>query len=992
MRKTLLFLCILAGSFGWAQQTGSISGYVVASNGEGLPGVTISATGDVLPQPRSTISQASGSYRLTALPPGNYQVTFTMAGFGTVKANVVVRLQGDTDLPVVMNTETTEEVMTVQGALPLISKTSTEIKASFDDEVFKELPLGEEYRDMMRMIPGVQVTEDSIRGPSAGGSGQDNSYKFDGVDVTLPMFGTLSSEPSSHDIAQVAVVKGGAQAVNYNRSGGITVNTISKSGTNEFKGEISFKMQADSWSAKEERETVSALVGETDRSWLTASLGGPVYRDRLYFFVSYYAPEYERSNRSNSYGDLKDGESDRDEYFFKFTFSPTDSLTLHASYRDSSRDSYRLNYYANSAPTVSSSNKADQTITILEGDWILTNNASMSFKYTSYDLDTFGGPDQILSVKPSDAADATIDIDNINMMGSVSLANLRDADEYGLFNQYMAPILEKYGWLDTTTGQYMAGTVGAYSTINDQDFQRESFQVSYDHYAAFGYSEHTFHIGFKTSLDEEDLYRDRNGWGYVSFLYSDFQGMPAGDYSYEELAGIPFIQAEYLRKSDAGNNSIVHSEYKAMNIELNDNIEWGDWNFNIGVLLSKDTLYGQDLKNDSNALSGFVESLGSKYEMYEIDWDKMIQPRLGALYRINETDTAAFSYAKYNPVASSLPRAASWARNYHLLRTRAFFNVFGEIIPDLTYDRSSSSGKLFVPDMTPRGIDEYMVSYNKQLPDGWTGKFNARYRKASHFWEDTNNNARSRFGDSANLEGNSAEPPSNTDDYIPELNAYREQIGSGSSYVIAELDGAFTKFYEVGANIEKRTADWYLNASYTWSHYYGNFDQDNTAYNNDLNIFIGSSIIADGAGRQIWDFKYGNLRGDRRHLLKLLGKYNLFWNATVGANLFYQSGQPWETWNVDVYREWTGSSSSTYRFAEPAGSRTSDAHYQVDLTYTQRFTFAERYNFELKVDIYNLTDNQTGYNINPYYSSSTYGEPRSYYAPRRFKLTAAFKF
>ena len=55
-----------------------------------------------------------------------------------------------------------------------------------------------------------------------------------------------------------------------------------------------------------------------------------------------------------------------------------------------------------------------------------------------------------------------------------------------------------------------------------------------------------------------------------------------------------------------------------------------------------------------------------------------------------------------------------------------------------------------------------------------------------------------------------------------------------------------------------------MRGSYTWSHYYGNFDQDNSTAANDANVFIGSSFIGDGAGRQLWDIKDGDLRGDRR--------------------------------------------------------------------------------------------------------------------------------
>ena len=90
----------------------------------------------------------------------------------------------------------------------------------------------------IKLIPGVQYTQDTTRGPSAGGSGQDNVYKFDGVNVTLPLYGTLSAEPASHDIAQVTTIKGGAKAVDFDRAGGFTVDSVSKSGTSPVPGHV----------------------------------------------------------------------------------------------------------------------------------------------------------------------------------------------------------------------------------------------------------------------------------------------------------------------------------------------------------------------------------------------------------------------------------------------------------------------------------------------------------------------------------------------------------------------------------------------------------------------------------------------------------------------------------------------------------------------------------------------------------------------------------
>ena len=156
------------------------------------------------------------------------------------------------------------------------------------------------------------------------------------MNVTLPLFGTLSAEPSSHDIEQVAVVKGGADATDFNRSAGISVNTVSRSGTNAFHGGLSYQIQPESTVAT--RETTSASVFEEDKSWAVANIGGPIVKDRLFFYASYYRPTSTRQNRANLYGEVPDYKSTRDEFFGKLTYSPTASILLNGSYRTSDRD------------------------------------------------------------------------------------------------------------------------------------------------------------------------------------------------------------------------------------------------------------------------------------------------------------------------------------------------------------------------------------------------------------------------------------------------------------------------------------------------------------------------------------------------------------------------------------------------------------------------------------------------------------------------------
>ncbi|HOQ61357.1 MAG TPA: carboxypeptidase regulatory-like domain-containing protein, partial [Vicinamibacterales bacterium] len=222
-------LCLWVGVAA-AQQTGTINGRVSDASGLVLPGVTVEARSDVLPAPRVTTTGGAGEYRMPALPPGRYTVEFTLAGMTTVKREVVVQLGQDTVVEIRMAVQGVSETVTVTAAIvPAVEKDSTAIKSGVSSETIQSVPVGQEYRDLIKLIPGVQYTQDGTRGPSAGGSGQDNTYKFDGVNVTLPLFGTLSSDPASHDIAQVTTIKGGAKAVDFERSGGFSVDSVSKS-------------------------------------------------------------------------------------------------------------------------------------------------------------------------------------------------------------------------------------------------------------------------------------------------------------------------------------------------------------------------------------------------------------------------------------------------------------------------------------------------------------------------------------------------------------------------------------------------------------------------------------------------------------------------------------------------------------------------------------------------------------------------------------------
>ena len=179
---------------------------MIDSQGGVLPCVTVEPRSDVLPGPRVTTSESDGAYHLPALPPGEYTVTFTLSGMRTESKKVRVLLAEAATADATLAVGGVSETVNVTAEAALIDRTSATISSGIPTEQISRVPVGTQYRDLIRLLPGVQVTPDAIRGPSAGSSGQDNTYKFDGVNVTMPLFGTLSAEPAAHDIAKVTVI------------------------------------------------------------------------------------------------------------------------------------------------------------------------------------------------------------------------------------------------------------------------------------------------------------------------------------------------------------------------------------------------------------------------------------------------------------------------------------------------------------------------------------------------------------------------------------------------------------------------------------------------------------------------------------------------------------------------------------------------------------------------------------------------------------------
>ena len=185
---------------------------------------------------------SDGRYRFPSLPPGTYTVTATLAGFGRVQKSATVRL--DRRRPCVMQLSLDDkEAVTVTGEAPLVDTTSTTAGTNYSAKVIEKLPLGRNYADDRPLASRASRRTTARRRAASlalsiyGATSVENQFLIDGVNTTNVIKGFQGKDINSEFIQEVEVKTGGYQA-EYGRNTGGVINVITKSGGNEFHGDV----------------------------------------------------------------------------------------------------------------------------------------------------------------------------------------------------------------------------------------------------------------------------------------------------------------------------------------------------------------------------------------------------------------------------------------------------------------------------------------------------------------------------------------------------------------------------------------------------------------------------------------------------------------------------------------------------------------------------------------------------------------------------------
>jgi Carboxypeptidase regulatory-like domain len=300
VRPVLLAACCMLLLPALAHAQATLAGTIRDSSGAVLPGVSVeAASAALIEKSRTAVTDTTGQYRITELPPGEYAITFSLSGFSTVKhEGVTVSGSGVIPINAEMRVGAIAETVTVTGAAPLVDTQSTRREVVVNSDTINSMPITRSYGGVLYAVPGLSVApgvggNDNTPSMSVftahGGNSTEGRMMVNGVPVAGSFSGNSVAQ-FGYDVANAdelqVLVSGG---LGESETGGPLANLLPKSGGNVFKGSAFYsgttsKLQANNI----DDALVNAGIPQPPairQNWDgSGSLGGPIRRDKVWFF------------------------------------------------------------------------------------------------------------------------------------------------------------------------------------------------------------------------------------------------------------------------------------------------------------------------------------------------------------------------------------------------------------------------------------------------------------------------------------------------------------------------------------------------------------------------------------------------------------------------------------------------------------------------------------------------------------------------------------
>ena len=290
---------------GGASSTGTIQGRVSDSQGAVLPGVTVTATSPSALGAQTTVTSETGNYRFPAVPPGQYELTYELAGFNSLKrSGIAITLGFTANVNVELALATLQETVTVSGASPVIDTSATRIQQNFKMEQLQSLPNARDMWALLAVTPGVAVNRIDVGGNRAGTQAGYTAYGMSGqVRVLIEGINTTEGTGGAgfyFDYASLEEAFLGTSGQSAEMPNpGVQSQFIARSGSNTFQGEyhLDWYNNAFQGSNLPDSYTVPTAFNNSpirehaneveDYYDHDINAGGPIKKDKVWFFGTY---------------------------------------------------------------------------------------------------------------------------------------------------------------------------------------------------------------------------------------------------------------------------------------------------------------------------------------------------------------------------------------------------------------------------------------------------------------------------------------------------------------------------------------------------------------------------------------------------------------------------------------------------------------------------------------------------------------------------------
>jgi hypothetical protein len=896
-----------------------------------MPGVTVTISDADTGFERTTVTNTAGEFRFVALQPATYGLQATLDGFQTYKRDIAVSLGRTVKNDFTMTLGAVTDVIEVTGEAPMVDVTSTVAGLTVStDEMNNRLPIGREASQIAMLAPASVSSDSAFTGSSAastrvytpgqqvvsisGNSVAENSYQVNGLNLTNFRNGLGSSFVPFEFMEEVQVKTGGYEA-EFGRATGGVINMVTKSGSNSFRGGLNAYYQPSSLQEmKDNNYLYPNQAGESEELEANASLGGPIFKDKLFYFA--FIDYTDRSDwwMTTTRGTLNEQETPY--YGGKLDWNITPNFRLEGTY--------------------------------------FTDETTVDTTAQNYDeaTDTFG----------SVIGAGTIDRGGENYIGKftgILAENFLISLQYGKNDFNRTDLSSGDGFpavYDGRSGDLLAVGNWVNFQISNAADSREAIRGDADWFLG----NHSLRAGIDDETNTSSdltLYSGGEYWRYYN-NGSRFPELP------EDAVVVRLRHYESGGEYETLSNSIYAQDSWAVtpNVTLNAGIRWE-------VFDNKNALGESYIKVDDQYAprlgaiwdpSGKGRSkLYGSYGLYYLPIASNTNIRQAGMEFFDEIFYEAIWDGTGNPYDEfGVPLQLGQELSYTLISDGT--------VKDPRLSKSNS--------IDPSSQWEMILGYEQMVGTNWSvgARFiNREFGKVieditidQQLWlnygVDCYNPESDDFGSCAH-EYRLTNPGEDFQGYydfdgdgVVTDEEYVEWTAAEGLYPEPER-----KYYAVELTANRRFAEnWMLMASYTWSQSYGNYEG-----------YVNSDIGQDDAGiTQTFDFaglsdnSNGFLPNDRRHNVKVFGAYAWDFGLQVGANAWYRTGRPINAFGIHPTDPWA-EQYGVFSFFEqgvacPRGCKgTTDDTYAVDLNVKYDFTLAGL-NMNVRADVFNVLNNQ----------------------------------